>query len=101
MNDYRNRDEDVNTMTTMERESEVVEQIVDVLNDLDLFQKQLVLGYALSIRPVIGEPIEEFIKRAAAINFPKEDLAEIARIIEEDFGKIDWDDWHNPPSFDD
>jgi hypothetical protein len=46
-----------------------------------------------------GELGKDFLERTAGIQFPKEDLEEIARIIEEDEERIDWDDWNNPPEF--
>ena len=64
------------------------------LDDLRREQQQKVLDFTLALKKPpqpIGEPAENLLQFIGL--FPKEDLEEIARAIEEDCEKIDYDEW--------
>jgi hypothetical protein len=76
-------------------EQEILEQIQKLNPD----QKKQVLDFVQKLNQPKSETGKEFLERTKHIKFPKEDLEEIARYIEEDEERIDWDDWNNPPKF--
>jgi hypothetical protein len=84
-------------MATIEIEQELIEQI----RRLNVEQQKRVLNFVREFNRPKGELGKDFLERTSKIHFPKEDLEEIARYIEEDEERIDWDDWNNPPSFPD
>jgi hypothetical protein len=73
------------------------EQIIAELDNLSPEQQRQMLEYARGLGQQStlppGIPGEVLITRAKEINFAPEDLEEIARIIEEDCERIDWDEW--------
>ncbi len=74
----------------------VVEQkILDEIRKLDTGQQQQVLAYIRRLERPRGEPGWQLVKHAREINFPPEDLAEIAEAIK-DCERIDWDEWDLP-----
>lgn len=78
----------------------VVEQeILTTLETLDDEDQKRVLDYARSLSHRLGTPFSELRQVAAEIAFPKEDLAEIARFIEEEFRQVRGDEL-DVPSFD-
>lgn len=71
------------------------DEIMRQLDRLSPQQQRELLTYALRLQSKLppGIPGEELVRRAGEINFPPDDLAEIARAIEEDCERIDWDGW--------
>jgi hypothetical protein len=74
----------------------IEQEIIEQIRRLNPEQQKQVLNFVRELSYEKGETGREFIERTKGINFPKEDLEEIARIIEEDEERIDWDDWNNP-----
>jgi hypothetical protein len=74
----------------------IEQELLAQIQKLNPQQQKQVLDFVHKLRQPVGEPIERLLARVEAINFPKEDLDEMARIIEEE-DRIDWDDWNNPP----
>jgi hypothetical protein len=77
----------------------IEQEILERVQQLNPDQKKQVLDFVQKLTQPRGESGRDFLERTKGINFPKEDLEEIARIIEEDEERIDWDDWNNPPEF--
>ena len=77
----------------------IEQELIEQIRRLDTEQKKRVLEFVRQLDRPKGELGTDFIARTRAIKFPKEDLEEIARIIEEDEERIDWDDWNNPADF--
>jgi hypothetical protein len=77
----------------------IEQELLEQIQKLNLDQKKRVLDFVHELSRPKGELGTDFIARTQSIKFPKEDLEEIARIIEEDEERIDWDDWNNPPEF--
>lgn len=73
----------------------VKEQIVHQLDQLTLDQLQEVLDFArqLPSRLPPGIPGEVLLDRAREINFDPDDLAEMAKAIEEGCERVDWSEW--------
>ena len=73
----------------------VKEEIIRQLEYLNDDQLRQILGATMSVQGKLPPAIpgDVLIADARRINFPKEDLAEIARAIEEDCERIDWDGW--------
>lgn len=73
--------------------SPLEQQILEEVRKLTPEQQQRVLELAREItkRPP-GERGADLVQRARAINFPKEDLEEIKRAIEEDLEVVEDDD---------
>jgi hypothetical protein len=82
-------------MTTLERE------LLDQFQMLNPEQQQQVLDYVRQFAQPVGELGSDFLARTSQIHFPKEDLEEMARYIEEEFEKIDYEEWNIPPLFPD
>ncbi len=82
-------------MTTIEQE------LLYQLQVLNPEQQQEVLDFAYQLIHPKGELVSDFLARTSQIHFPKEDLEEMARFIEEEFEQVDWDEWNNPPAFPD
>lgn len=79
-------------MTAMK--NELWEQI----RKLDKEQQRQVFDFVRRLARPKGEPVEGFLQRTAGIHIPDQDLEEMSRFIEEEFERIDWDDWNNPPA---
>ena len=77
----------------------IEQELFEQIRKLDTEQQQQVLDFVRQLNRPQGELGKDFLERTAAIQFPKEDLEEMARIIEEDEERIAWDDWNNPPEF--
>ncbi|MCC7205847.1 MAG: hypothetical protein IT323_00980 [Anaerolineae bacterium] len=77
---------------------EIEQKILEQVRKLDPAQQQQVLDFAQRLAQPKGEAFGEIFQHARDIAFPKEDLDEIKRLIEEDEERIDWDDWDNSPS---
>jgi hypothetical protein len=75
-------------------ENELWEQI----RKLDKEQQRQVFDFVRRLARPKGEPVEGFLQRTAVIHIPEQDLEEMGRFIEEEFERIDWDDWNNPPA---
>jgi hypothetical protein len=75
------------------------QELLDQIRKLDQEQQKRVLDFVHKLTAPQGEPVKDFLERTRTISVPKEDLAEMARFIEEEFERIDWNDWNNPPSF--
>ncbi len=69
--------------------------LIEQIRRLNDEQQKQVLSFIQNIdRPAHQSiPGSELVKRAKAINFDPDDLVEIARAIEEDCERIDWDEW--------
>lgn len=65
--------------------SAVEQEILAAIRLLNLEQQQRVLEFARTITPSGGTTFAEMREIARDIAFPKEDLEEMARIIEEEF----------------
>jgi hypothetical protein len=76
----------------------IEQEILENIRKLDPEQKKQVLDYVQHLAAPKGEPFSEMFQHAREIAFPKEDLEEMKRIIEEDEERIDWGDWNNSPS---
>lgn len=73
----------------------VKEQLLHQIDNLTPEQQKQVLDYTLQLQQSKlppGTPGRVLVERARKINFPKEDLAEIAEAIK-DFEKINLDEW--------
>ncbi len=77
----------------------IEQELLEQLKKLDTDQKKQVLAFVHRLTQPQGEPGRDFIERTSHIHFPKEDLEEIERYIEEYEERIDWDAWNNPPEF--
>jgi hypothetical protein len=72
------------------------DEILHELDKLSVEQQREILKLAKSLQHVtrpVGIPGKVLIARAREISFDPEDLAEIAKAIEEDCERIDWDEW--------
>ncbi len=76
----------------------IEQELLDQIRKLDQEQQKRVLDFVHKLTALQGEPVKDFLERTRTISVPKEDLAEMARFIEEEFERIDWNDWNNPPS---
>lgn len=74
------------------------QELLEQFKKLDTVQQQQVLDFVHQLSQPKGEPFRDMFQHAREIAFPKEDLAEIKRLVAEDEEGIDWDDWNNPPS---
>jgi hypothetical protein len=79
-------------MVTIERE------LVKQIQRLDGEQQKQVLDFVYSLTHPRGELVRDFLERTKAIRIPEADLEEMKQFIEEEFERIDWDDWNNPPA---
>lgn len=79
----------------------VHEELIHAIETLDSDQQEQVLRYVQSIHAAKprGERLGDLIAHAREIAFPKEDLEEIARFIEEEFRQVRGDEL-DVPSFD-
>lgn len=73
----------------------VEQAILDEVRKLKPDQQQQVLDFIRRLELPRGEPGWRLIQDAREIDFPADDLAEIAEAIE-DCEKIDWDEWDLP-----
>ena len=73
----------------------IKDQIVRHLENLTPDQQQQVLDFAkwLHSRLPAGIPGEELIARAREVGFEPGDLAEMAKAIEDECERVDWDGW--------
>lgn len=79
--------------------SAIERELLERFHALDAGKQRRVLDFVRQLETPEGELGRDFVARTSHIKFPKEDLDDIARIIEEDEERIDWDDWNNPPAF--
>jgi hypothetical protein len=79
--------------------TEIEQALWQQLKRLDNMQKARLLAFIEAMVEPAGESGPEFLRRTSTINFPKDDLAEIARSIEENEERIDWDEWNTPVEF--
>jgi hypothetical protein len=77
------------------------QELLEQIKKLDMAQKKQVLDFVRHLTRPKGELGKDFIERTSHIDFPKEDLEEIKRHVEEYEERIDWDDWNNPPTLSD
>jgi hypothetical protein len=77
------------------------QELLEQIKKLDPAQKKQVLDFVHRLTQPKGELGKDFIERTSHIDFPKEDLEEIKRYVEEYEERIDWDDWNNPPTLSD
>lgn len=73
-----------------------VEEIVELVRHWDDQRQRDALKLLRSMAPVSGIAGHEFIEQTADIHIPASDLAEIARVIEEECERIDYDEWDLP-----
>ena len=71
-------------------------QLVERFRRMTAEQQQQLLDYAQTLTRLRGLSGREMIELAQRVAFPPEDLAEMARAIEEDCERIDWDGWGLP-----
>lgn len=64
-------------------------QILEVVENLDAEKQREVLDFARGLKRPQGITGKEAIRIARELNFPKEDLEEMMRAIEEEFERID------------
>ncbi|MCL4249151.1 MAG: hypothetical protein KJ065_13470 [Anaerolineae bacterium] len=76
--------------------SAVEQEILEAVRRLDPKQQQRVLEFVRTITPKGGTTFAEMREIAREIAFPKEDLDEIARIIEEEFEQVRGDELDVP-----
>lgn len=69
------------------------EEIIRELDKLDKDQLNEVLQFTRRLTRPRGEPGHLLVQHAREIQFPREDLEEMKRIIEEDHEQIDADEW--------
>ncbi len=79
----------------------IEKELQEEIQKLDTAQKKQVLDFVRGLTRPKGELVKDFFERTSHIHFPKEDLEEIARFVEEYEERIDWDDWNNPPTLPD
>jgi len=70
--------------------------IIAVVRELSQEQQRRVLEFAQGIKRPKGESGEEFLRRTENIHIPPEDLEAMKHAIEEEFERIDWDEWDLP-----
>jgi hypothetical protein len=78
--------------------SAIEQKLFAQIKRLDDEQQKQVLDFVQRLTQPKGETFRDIFDHAREIAFPKEDLDEIKRLIEEDEERIDFDDWNNPPS---
>jgi hypothetical protein len=73
-------------------DSPLEQELISRIQRMSVDQQRKLLSFAQQIQHELpaGIPGEVLIERARRINFPKDDLAEIAKAIEEDCGRIDF-----------
>ena len=79
----------------------IEQELLEQFKRLDTEQQKQVLDFVHRLTQPRGELVKDFLERTSHIHIPKEDLAEMARYIEEYEERIDWDDWNNPPTLSD
>lgn len=72
----------------------IIEDIVDRLRSMDEEKQRRVLEFTAGLSRPVGEPGWLAVERTKSIRLRKEDVDEIARIIEEDFEQVDLDEWN-------
>lgn len=75
-----------------------IEEIVELVRHWDDERQREALELLQSMSRLKGTPGREFIERTADIKIPAEDLDEMARVIEEECERIDYDDEWDFPS---
>lgn len=73
-------------------------ELLEQIKKLDLEQKKQVLDFVHRLTQPRGELVSDIVQHASELNFPHEDLEEMKQFIEQEFERIDWDDWNNPPT---
>ena len=76
----------------------IEQELFEQIRRLDIEQKKQVLNFVHSLMRPRGEPVRDIIQHANQIGFSHEDLEEMRQFIEQEFERIDWDDWNNPPA---
>jgi len=74
----------------------LTQQIIEQLNRLTPDQQQKILNYARGLGRPRGTPGKEFIERTKDIHIDPEDLRLMEQAIEEEFERIDLDEWNLP-----
>ena len=72
------------------------EQIMSQLDRLTAEQQKLVLSYTKALTRPRGISGKEFIERTRDIHIDPEDLRQMEQAIEEEFERIDLDEWDLP-----
>jgi hypothetical protein len=80
-------------------ERSLADEIYEQAKRLSANDQQLVLELVNRLAPPRGESGASLMERARKINFPKEDLAEIAEALK-DFEMINLESWDLPSPFD-
>jgi hypothetical protein len=76
----------------------IEQELIEQFQKLDAEQKKKVLDFVYSLTHPRGEPLGEIFQHASQLGFLREDLEQMKQFIEEEFERIDWDDWNNPPA---
>jgi hypothetical protein len=76
--------------------STVEQRLIEQIRRMDPEQQQALLDYAHTLSQPRGLSGAEMIRLAQEVNFPPEDLKEMAEAIEEGCEEIDWDGWDLP-----
>ncbi len=77
----------------------IEQELLEQFKKLDTDQKKQVLAFVHRLIEPRGELVRDIVQHASELDFPREDLEEMKRFIEQEFERIDWDDWNNPPTF--
>ena len=69
-------------------------ELIEAIRKLSASQRRDVLSYARQLRreKPVGIPGRVLVERIEALNWPREDLEEMKRALE-DTERIDWDEW--------
>ncbi len=76
----------------------IEQELLQEIQKLDTAQKKQVLDFVHRLTRPRGEPVRDIFQHASELGFPREDLEKMKQFIEEEFERIDWDDWNNPPT---
>ncbi len=76
----------------------IEQELWDRIRRLDAEQQKQVLDFVHRLAQPKGELVKDFLERTDSIRIPTKDLEKIEQFIEEEFERIDWDDWDNPPA---
>ncbi len=74
------------------------QELLEQFKKLDTAQKKQVLDFVHRLTQPRGELVRDIVRHASELDFPREDLEAMKQYIEEEFERIDWDDWNNPPT---
>lgn len=73
-------------------------ELWEKITRLDAEQQKQVLDFVQRLAQPKGEPVRDIMQHAKELDFPRDDLEQMKQFIEEEFERIDWDDWNNPPA---